>query len=280
MKTENIKSKQSHYELLLRAYDKAQAALERAKTNEKTARHYMKTADKDVSKTDMAILELEYQRAKFRRKGRKAAFKIAKLRLKQWLKLHEEDVKLYQLNAESEKKDEGKSEEKATKEPDAVGGEEEVIKPTKKSRTSFAKGAVTKVSESEEILNKPKRKYTKSSDKQAGVTQVEVSEEVSKPVKKQKTPSVKAQKKEETFVDMTIIEGIGPKVNELLQAAGISDFKNLVEAKVETLKEILIANRLKFINPSTWAEQAQLVIDGKMDDLKMLQEQLKGGRRK
>ena len=70
MKTGNIKSKQSHYELLLRAYDKAQAAFERAKTNEKTAKHYQKIADKDISKTDKAILELEYKRAKYRRKGR------------------------------------------------------------------------------------------------------------------------------------------------------------------------------------------------------------------
>ncbi len=234
MKTGNIRSKQSHYELLLRAYDKAQAAFERAKTNEKTAKHYLKTADKDISKTDGAILELEYKRAKYRRKGRKTAFQIAKLRLKQWLKLHEEDIKLYQLNEEvaaSDDKEEGDIKEKTSRSP--------------KDEPDTAPSATGKTDAAPKAKKEPKKKDEAT------------------------TPS-----------NLTAIEGIGQKVNQYLQTAGITNFVQLAASNFETLKGILVTNRLQFLDPTTWPQQAQLVVDGKMDELKALQEQLKGGKKK
>ncbi len=218
--------------MLLRAYDKAQAAFERAKTNEKTAKHYRKTADKDISKTDGAILELEYKRAKYRRKGRKTAFQIAKLRLKQWLKLHEEDIKLYQLNDEvqpSENKEDndskGKTPRSANDEPDMAAAAEKIdIKPKKES--------------------------------------------------KKKMDAIGSNN------NLIIIEGIGQKVNQYLEAAGITSFAQLAMSNFEILKDILVANRLQFLDPTSWPQQAQLVVEGKMDELKVLQEQLKGGKKK
>jgi predicted flap endonuclease-1-like 5' DNA nuclease len=75
------------------------------------------------------------------------------------------------------------------------------------------------------------------------------------------------------------IEGIGPKVASLLQDAGIRSFAQLAEAKVEQLNQILQENRLNFINPSTWPEQARLAADGRWQDLEAWQNELKGGRR-
>jgi predicted flap endonuclease-1-like 5' DNA nuclease len=75
------------------------------------------------------------------------------------------------------------------------------------------------------------------------------------------------------------IEGIGPKVASLLDKAGIRTFAQLAEAKVEQLSQILQENRLNFINPSTWPEQARLAADGRWQDLQALQNELKGGRR-
>jgi large subunit ribosomal protein L21 len=79
--------------------------------------------------------------------------------------------------------------------------------------------------------------------------------------------------------DLTILEGIGPKVNQLLQAAGIRTFAQLAATDVNQLKAILDPAKLQFLDPSTWAEQAKLAAEGKFDELKVLTDSLKGGRR-
>ena len=78
--------------------------------------------------------------------------------------------------------------------------------------------------------------------------------------------------------DLALIEGIGPKVKEILKAAGISTFSELASAKVEALNELLDANDLQFLDPATWPEQAKLASEGRMDELQVLQDELKGGR--
>ena len=89
----------------------------------------------------------------------------------------------------------------------------------------------------------------------------------------QKTKTAKAD-------DLKIIEGIGPKIAETLVAAGIVTFADLAATLAERVKEILDAAEGNFnaADATTWAEQAQLAADGKMDELKELQEKLNGGR--
>ncbi len=79
--------------------------------------------------------------------------------------------------------------------------------------------------------------------------------------------------------DLTILEGIGPKVAQLLQQAGIRTFAQLAAAQVGELKAILEPAGLQFMDPSTWAEQARLAAAGKFDELKQLTDSLKGGRK-
>jgi predicted flap endonuclease-1-like 5' DNA nuclease len=78
--------------------------------------------------------------------------------------------------------------------------------------------------------------------------------------------------------DLTILEGIGPKVNKILQARGITTFYQLAETKVDYLKTILEENELQFMDPETWPKQSRLAAEGKMDELKALMDSLKGGR--
>lgn len=91
-----------------------------------------------------------------------------------------------------------------------------------------------------------------------------------------KAPKAKAAKGD----DLKIIEGIGPKAAEVLVAAGIDTFAKLAKAKAEKVKEILDAAdaKVQHLDPTTWAQQAQLAADGKMDELKKLQDELNGGR--
>jgi predicted flap endonuclease-1-like 5' DNA nuclease len=79
--------------------------------------------------------------------------------------------------------------------------------------------------------------------------------------------------------DLTVLEGIGPKVNQLLQEAGIRTFAQLAVAPVSELKAILVPAGLQFIDPSSWGEQAKLAADGKFDELKILTGSLRGGRK-
>ena len=78
--------------------------------------------------------------------------------------------------------------------------------------------------------------------------------------------------------NLVILEGIGPKVNTLLQAQGIKTFAQLSATEVSRLKSILEANGLQFMDPSSWPQQAKLAAEGKMDELQMLMGSLKGGR--
>jgi len=75
------------------------------------------------------------------------------------------------------------------------------------------------------------------------------------------------------------LEGIGPKVEGVLNEAGINTFAQLAEADVENLREILAAAKLQMMDPSGWIEQAELAAKGDWDTLAKLQDELKGGRR-
>ncbi len=80
--------------------------------------------------------------------------------------------------------------------------------------------------------------------------------------------------------DLTLIEGIGPKIAELLKNDGINTFAELAAAKADKVKAILDAAgpRYKMHDPATWSKQAALARDGKTAELKKLQDALKGGK--
>ncbi len=79
--------------------------------------------------------------------------------------------------------------------------------------------------------------------------------------------------------DLTIVEGIGPKINAILQSVGITTFHQLAETPVSRLQEIMLSANLRIADPTTWPEQAALAAAGKMDELQVLQDNLKGGRK-
>lgn len=78
--------------------------------------------------------------------------------------------------------------------------------------------------------------------------------------------------------DLTLIEGIGPKINEILHAAGVNTFSELAVMDAEKIKEILTTAGLRLADTTSWPKQAQLAADGEMEKLQALQDLLKGGR--
>jgi hypothetical protein len=97
-----------------------------------------------------------------------------------------------------------------------------------------------------------------------------------KPVSEtESTPQVHTHGMED---DLTVLEGIGPKVARVLQAAGISSFAALAEAEPGKVQEYLKQAGLRMLNPQGWIEQARLAARGDADGLAKLQAELKGGR--
>lgn len=80
--------------------------------------------------------------------------------------------------------------------------------------------------------------------------------------------------------DLKKIEGIGPKIEKLLNGGNIFSFSQLATASPERLLEILRDGgpRFQMHDPQTWPEQAALARDGRWEELEVLQEKLTGGR--
>lgn len=89
-------------------------------------------------------------------------------------------------------------------------------------------------------------------------------------------------KKKDGSDDIELIEGIGPKIAELLKAADLGTFEALSKATPEKITEVLHAAGSKFnmAKPETWPEQAALAAKGDWAAFDKLTEELVGGVRK
>lgn len=80
--------------------------------------------------------------------------------------------------------------------------------------------------------------------------------------------------------DLKIIEGIGPKLESILNTAGIYSFYQLSQKTPDEISAILANSdsRFQVHDPATWPRQAELASNGSWDELKAWQELLNGGR--
>lgn len=79
--------------------------------------------------------------------------------------------------------------------------------------------------------------------------------------------------------NLKVVEGIGPKIEELLKKNGIEDWSDLSRTSVDRLKEILATagDRYRLAIPDTWPRQAELADAGNWVELKEYQDYLQGG---
>lgn len=82
--------------------------------------------------------------------------------------------------------------------------------------------------------------------------------------------------------DLKIIEGIGPKISNLLRRNQVKSWSALSETKAEDIQGILEKGGTQFTlaDPRTWPDQAKLAAAGDWQKLKKLQEKLYAGRKK
>jgi predicted flap endonuclease-1-like 5' DNA nuclease len=111
-----------------------------------------------------------------------------------------------------------------------------------------------------------------------------LSKELDACLKKSKQPqnfaALSAKSKPVRKDDLKKVEGIGPKIEKMLQAEGIYTWQDLAETSVEHLKQILDKGgpAYKVHNPESWPFQADLAAKGKWDELKKWQAEHKHGR--
>ena len=79
--------------------------------------------------------------------------------------------------------------------------------------------------------------------------------------------------------DLTVLEGVGPKVAKILTEAGYATFADLAKADPAEVDKVLDANKLQMLDSAGWIDQARLAAAGDMEGLAKLQDELKGGRK-
>lgn len=81
--------------------------------------------------------------------------------------------------------------------------------------------------------------------------------------------------------DLTAIEGIGPRIQAILNTSGITTFDKLASSSPDEIRRILKAADLRApADPSSWPRQAELAARGEWEALRSLQEELVAGRAK
>ena len=80
--------------------------------------------------------------------------------------------------------------------------------------------------------------------------------------------------------DFKVIEGVGPKIENLLKGEGIITWKKLSKIKLEDIQVVLdnAGSSYKLANPSTWPKQAKMASNGDWTSLRNYQDKLKGGK--
>ncbi|WP_419212878.1 50S ribosomal protein L21 [Maribacter sp. X9] len=149
------------------------------------------------------------------------------------------------------------------------------------------------------VFHKKRRKgYRKKNGHRQSLTEIVIESIIAKGAKKaeSKKAELKAKKEESKAAsveesvaskpkakkaaakgdDLKKIEGIGPKIAETLNDAGITTFAELAKTDSSKIDEIIADVRGNHVT-DTWPKQAQLAADGKWDELQKWQDELDGG---
>lgn len=298
------------YAVLVQAFNQSKKALQAARLKKKVAKEARDKGDsEDISKMERHSLFFSHKREKHRFKAKKAKLKFIREQLRLWFKLNPNETTPDMLTQVNERiKNLGNNEDGL---PNASKKAKDKVKKIKKGHLleidkekkvkhhkhiddlNFIKVKLKKDSEEVKGLKTQQDKKSLTADSKVIAPKnikpkeqpVEITERNNDEKKSfLQNPSIDkaslgANNLQTSIPDLTIIEGIGPKVLVVLNSHNILTFSDIVQISVDSLRQILKAHKLYIINPTTWAEQAQLVIENKMDELKALQLILKNGKR-
>jgi predicted flap endonuclease-1-like 5' DNA nuclease len=174
------------------------------------------------------------------------------------------------------KKASSKTKEASSKAKEASSKTKETSSKTKVASTKPAPKPTNATSATKEI------KSSKSTTAKTEATLKTVTKSAPKATSTKPKTAVAKPSTKKAGDDLTKIEGIGPKIAQLLNASGIQTFDALAKATKPQLQGVMDKAGSKFAmhDVSTWPEQSKLAASGKWDDLKVLQDKLVAGRKK
>jgi len=159
----------------------------------------------------------------------------------------------------------------------------EAVEEAKKKSKPAAKDKSTDKIEAAKSAPASKPVVTPAEEKRksSGLQQAAEKKAATKKSSTKKATAKKSTKKAVKKDDLKKIEGIGPKIAGLLNDAGIKSFTDLSKATEKQLADVIqeAGARFRLAKHDTWQEQAKLAAEGKTDELKKLQAELKGGKR-
>lgn len=164
-------------------------------------------------------------------------------------------------------------------EPKPTDQVEEVVETVKEAAEEVVEAAAEKVEEVVENVAEQIDEVTPATE--------EAPEQAAEKTETKKAP--KASKSEKIVLpsgkkvkvdDLKIVEGIGPKIEGLLNEAGINTWADLANAPTEKVQAVLdeAGPRYRMHDPATWAKQAKMANEGQWEELETYQDKLDGGR--
>lgn len=182
---------------------------------------------------------------------------------------------------------EGLSERKNDKQADQEGGEDEVASADVKE-SAVEEAVASEPAETEEVSSEEKETKAEKPVEEVEPVAEEAAPDKEIPTAEEATPAEESPAAveeaatpaaEPEVVDLTTIEGIGPKAAEALVKAGVDSFQALADLTPEKISEILTeeSSTLAHLDPTSWPKQAGMAAAGKWDELKEWQDNVKGG---
>ena len=153
---------------------------------------------------------------------------------------------------------------------------DKVIVFHKKRRKGYKKKNGHRQSLTEIVIESIISKGAKKTESKKTEPKAKKAEGKAAPVEVSVASKPKAKKAAAKGDDLKKIEGVGPKIAETLNAAGISTFAELAKTDAAKISEIIADVRGNHVT-DTWPKQAQLAADGKWDELQKWQDELDGG---
>ena len=113
-----------------------------------------------------------------------------------------------------------------------------------------------------------------------GIAQVEEVDQTRQAQQDEQSERIAIKKDPSIKDDLKIIEGIGPKIEQLLYAEEIYTWDDLSKTEVSFIQAVLdkAGPRYKVHNPESWPFQAEMAVKGEWEKLEKWQEEHKGGR--
>lgn len=159
---------------------------------------------------------------------------------------------------------------------------EEMVSVPKKATTTKKAASVVKKGASPKAKTVAKKTVTaKATATKATTTKVKATKtKATTKTAPVKAAATKSSNGKGTKHDLKKIEGVGPKIAQILAKNGIATFDTLAKTQVSAIEDMLknAGPRYTMHKPATWPKQASLAAAGKWDDLKKLQDQLNGGK--